>query len=94
MSRAEKVSVWRRLYGYTQKVGKKSYRSNGLLEDLGGVKMEKGIILIPAQHSAEVKDFLGKNRISYSLVEVWSDQLASKALVPYVGKKVIGNASR
>ena len=90
IGRAKKVSLWRRLYGYTQKVGKKSYKSSGLLENLGGARIDKGVVFVPASRSSEFKGFLGKNRISYSLIEVWSDQLKPEVLVPYVGKKVIG----
>ena len=89
-SRAQKVSLWRKLYGYEQKVGKKSYKSKGLLEQLGSVKVEKGVVLVPAARTSEFKDFLRKNRVTYSLVEVWSDQFASGEHVPHVGKKVIG----
>lgn len=78
IGRAKKVSLWRRLYGYVQKVGNKSYKSRGLLEQLGGTKIDKGVVLVPAAHAAELKAFLGKNKISYKLVEVWSDQLSSK----------------
>lgn len=89
MSRSSKVSLWRKLYGYTQKVGKKSYKSRGLLESLGGVRIEKGVIIIPAAHSSDLKGFLRKNKVSYSLVEMWSDQFRPDALVPYVGKKLL-----
>ena len=82
ISRAKKVSLWRKLYGYVQKVGTKSYKSKGLLEDLGGVKMEKGVVIIPAANSPGFKGFLGKNKVNYSLTEVWSDQFST-------GKKVI-----
>ncbi len=78
ISRAKKVSLWRKLYGYTQKVGKKSYKSIGLLENLGGVRIDKGVAVVPASRSSELKGFLGKNRISYGLVEMWSDQLSPK----------------
>ncbi len=90
ISRSKKVSLWRKLYGYTQKVGKKSYKSSGLLENLGGVKTDKGVVLVPASRSSELKGFLGRNRISYSLVEVWTDQFSHDKEMPYVGKKVIG----
>ncbi len=91
LDRAKKVSLWRKLYGYAQKVGKKSYKSKGLIEKLGGVKIDKGVILIPAVNSSRFKKFLGENSISYNLVEVWSDQLAvPEALQKHVGKKRIG----
>ncbi len=74
LSRAKKVSIWRRLYGYTQKVGSKSYNSTSLLEQLGGMKVDKGVVLVPAASSARIKEFLSNNRISYNMAEVWSDQ--------------------
>lgn len=76
LDRANKVSLWRKLYGYSQKVGKKSYKSKGLIEQLGGVKIDKGVVLIPAANSSKFKRFLGENNVSYNLIEVWSDQLA------------------
>ena len=76
ISRSRKVSLWRKLYGYAQKVGKKVYESKGLVEELDGRRIDKGVVLIPATHSAAIKDFLKNNSISYSLLEVWSDQLS------------------
>ena len=92
--RSQKVSLWRKIYGYGQKVGAKRYRSKGLIEQLGGIKVEKGVVLVPAARTSEFKDFLRKNRVTYSLVEVWSDQFAAGEHVPHVGKKVIGLSKR
>ena len=78
IGRSRKVGLWRKLYGYAQKVGTKSYETKGLLEQLGGIKVEKGVVLVPAARAAEVKSFLGKNKVSFRLIEVWSDQLSSK----------------
>lgn len=78
ISRPRKVGLWRKLYGYVQKVGKKSYKTEGLLEQIGGTKVDKGVVLVPAEGAAELKGFLGKNKISFRLVEFWSDQLSSK----------------
>ncbi len=75
LGRANKVSLWRKLYGYAQKVGKKSYKSEGLIEQLGGVKIDKGVALIPAANSSKFKKFLGENNVRYRLIEVWSDQM-------------------
>ncbi len=76
LGRANKISLWRRLYGHAQKVGKKIYKSNGLIEQLGGVKIDKSVVLIPSGNSSKFKKFLGDNNVSYSLIEVWSDQLS------------------
>jgi predicted nucleotidyltransferase len=75
MSRAKKVSFWRRLYGYTQKVGNKTYASTGLLELLHGKKVEKGVVLVPSARLAEFKDVLKKEKVKYDSLELWTDQL-------------------
>jgi predicted nucleotidyltransferase len=78
ISRSRKVGLWRKLYGYAQKVGKKSYKTEGLLRRLGGTKVDRGVVLVPTAGAAELKGFLGKNKISFRLVEFWSGQLSSK----------------
>ena len=78
ISRPRKVGLWRKLYGYVQKVGNKRYKTEGLLQQLSGTKLDKGVAIVPSGHASELKGFLGKNRISYKQVEVWSDQLSSK----------------
>lgn len=75
MPRAKKVSVWRKIYGYSQKVGRKNYERKGFIESLGGKKLEKGIVLIPANKSHEFKEFLNKKRVDFLVNEVWSDNL-------------------
>ncbi len=71
--RNESVKVWRKLYGYTQKVGKKIYRSKGLVEDYGGKKITKGIMLMPLGNSQQIIDFLKKEKIQYQVIEFLTD---------------------
>lgn len=71
--RHESVKIWRKLYGYTQKVGKKTYRSKGLVEEYGGRKITKGIILIPMGKSQHLIDFLKTKRVQYQLIEFLTD---------------------
>lgn len=75
ISRSKKVSLWRKLYGYNQKVKNKLYHSRGLIEQFKGKKLERGIIAILSQNAEEFKDFLNKNKINYKLHEIWSDSL-------------------
>ena len=82
IKRAQKVGLWRKIYGYEQKVGSKRYKSKGVLEQLGGVKIAKGVALIPSWRSHEFKDFLKYNRIRYSNVELWSDQFGAGRRAP------------
>ncbi len=67
------VSVWRKLYGYSQKVGKKSYVSAGLVESLGGKKLGKAIFIVPMEHKTKIIGFLKQKKVNYQINEVWSD---------------------
>lgn len=69
ISRAEKVRIWRNLYGYTQKVGKKIYISKGKVEK----KMGRGAFLVPIQDSQDIINYLRKHRIKYSLLDIWTE---------------------
>lgn len=70
---SQKVSIWRKLYGYKQKVGKKVYISKGLVGKIGGRKIEKGVVLIPSGRSKEFVQYLSKNKIVFKVHEVWSE---------------------
>jgi predicted nucleotidyltransferase len=73
--RAGKVRLWRELYGYAQKVGRKRYEKTGIVKSLGGQKIEKGAVLLPSEKSGELTGFLNKNRIKFRVNEIWSDNL-------------------
>jgi len=73
LRRPEKISLWRKLYGYKQKIGGKEYKKEGLLKEINGQKIQKSVLMIPSSKSKEFKDFLGKNKINYTANEVWID---------------------
>jgi predicted nucleotidyltransferase len=73
LSRAKKVGIWRKLYGYRQNVGKKEYTARGLVNESGGKKLEKSTILVPSENSRKLRDFCLKNRVSFQVNEIWSD---------------------
>lgn len=73
MKRSEKVSVWRRLYGYRQKIGGKVYETKGLASELGGKRLGKGIMIIPIRNIHQASSLFRKHRITYSVYEIWSD---------------------
>ncbi|MBI3034927.1 nucleotidyltransferase domain-containing protein [Candidatus Woesearchaeota archaeon] len=66
-----KVRIWRKLYGYKQKIGKKIYVSRGLLQELNCTKLSKGIFISPFQHRQKIIDFLDKGSISYEMLDVY-----------------------
>lgn len=72
--RSEAVKLWRKLYGYRQKVGKKMYLSPGLVEKYRGKKLAKGIFFLPLQHTEEVIRFLRSHKVRYRLLEVQTDK--------------------
>ena len=69
ISRANKIRVWRTLYGYKQKVGKKVYFSKGKIEK----KLGRGAFLVPIENSSEVINYLNKNKIKYSILDIWTE---------------------
>lgn len=69
ISRTTKIKVWRNLYGYKQKVGKKVYINKGKIEK----KIGRGAFLVPIQDSQEVISYLNGNKIKYSLFDVWME---------------------
>ena len=75
IKRIKKVSLWRSLYGYKQKTRKKRYIKMGLIENLNGKKLERGVIAIPSENEKRFRDFLNQNKIKYKIIEVWSDSL-------------------
>lgn len=73
--RNKKISVWRKLYGYKQKIGLKSYVLKGLLSELGGKKIDKGVIVVPSENKDKIIGFLKKYKIKHSINEIWSDTI-------------------
>lgn len=66
-SRAEKIKIWRKIYGYKQRVGKKIYASEGLIEK----KIGRGGFICSLENADKVKDYLKKSKIKCELMDVW-----------------------
>ncbi len=73
MDRKKKIKLWRKLYGYKQKVGGKTFVSKGLLEELSGKKIERSVIAVPAENKSSIIEFIRKNGITYKVIELWTD---------------------
>ena len=71
--RKGKIRIWRRLYGYNQKVNKKTYHSKGLIKENNGKKLALGLFLIPIEKSNNMISFLKKNQLNYEVKEVFTD---------------------
>lgn len=66
-----KMALLRRLYGYTTKKGRKEYQQEGLLQELGGVKMGANVLLVPQEGFAPLKKILVKLRVPYTVKDMW-----------------------
>ena len=73
IKRKTKIKIWRKLYGYKQKVNKKIYYSKGLIEENNGRKLTFGLFLIPIEKSENIIAFLKKNKLNYEIKEVFTD---------------------
>ncbi len=70
---AKQMAIWRKLYGYRQKIGNKVYTGKGLVDNLGGRKLGKAVILVPMENRKDIIDFLNKSKMNYTVNELWSD---------------------
>jgi len=67
LKRSEKIKIWRKIYGYKQKVGKKNYICKGLAEK----KFGRGVFLVSIENSQEIIDYLRKNKVKYGFFDIW-----------------------
>jgi len=70
-----KLRLWRMIYGYKQKIGKKHYYSEGLINKCGGKKISSGVFIIPLSKSQFILNMLKKEKISHSIIEFCSDMV-------------------
>ena len=67
------VAAIRKIYGYSTKKGEKTYKHGGLLDNVGGEKMNPGVIMVPADSYKKVSDFFMTGKISFRVREIWTE---------------------
>lgn len=67
-NRNKNISIWRELYGYTQKIGKKLYEKKGLVKEYTGEKLARGVFIIPLDHAQKIINYLKENKLNYKLI--------------------------
>lgn len=72
--RNKNISIWRKLYGYKQKVGSKIYHNQGLIREYDGKKLGKGVFLIPALHTQKIISYLNKQKFKYQIIMIWLEK--------------------
>lgn len=71
MKRKNQIKVWRKLYGYVQKIGRKEYVTKGMIEKNNGLKLAKGAFVVPKSRTVEIIFYLNKNRVDYKMNDVF-----------------------
>lgn len=75
MPRKDKVSLWRKLYGYKQKIGEKIYAFLGLLQKNNGKKLGLGSFIVPVENCQNIINFFKRKKIVYTINDIWSDTI-------------------
>ena len=72
--RAKNLSIWRQLYGYTQKVSTKTYSKEGMIQKYQGRKLANGVFIIPLEHAQKVRLFLAQHKFKMELIPFWQEK--------------------
>lgn len=64
-----RVAIHRKLFGF----GTGQARYSGLVENLGGIRIGKGVFAIPVEKIAKLKDYLKQKKVSVKVYDIWSD---------------------
>ena len=67
-NRNKNISIWRKLYGYTQKIRKKEYIKKGLIKEYEGKKLANGVFMIPSEHTQKIISFLKTNKFKHEII--------------------------
>lgn len=66
-NRSKKIKIWRKIYGYSQKIGNKIYVSSRMAEK----KLGRGAFLVSSENLQKTIDYLRKNKVKYSYFDLW-----------------------
>jgi predicted nucleotidyltransferase len=71
--RNEKLRIWRKIYGYKQKVKGREYMQKGLLDELSARRMGPAIFILPIQNANKMRQFLNENKVKHKVMELQTD---------------------
>lgn len=71
--RKDKIRIWRKLYGYKQKVNNKTYESISLIKELNGRKFGKATFIVPVEHTQKIIKYLKENKVNYFIYRIWCE---------------------
>ena len=65
----KRVAVYRKLFGFSNKNGKYV----GDVKKARGVRIGKGVIIVPIENMDKIKDYLKMKKINVKIYDIWSD---------------------
>ncbi len=65
----KRIAIFRKLFGF--RIGKKHYP--GIAEKIKAIKIGKGSLLVPAEHTNELKKYFQEKKVTLKLYDLWSD---------------------
>ena len=71
--RNKSISVWRELYGYTQKTEGKEYVQQGLIKKYDGKKISRGAFFIPIEHAQEMIKYLRSKKFGVQIIPFYTE---------------------
>ena len=71
ISQKDKMSLIRKLYGYSLKKQNKIYTQKGLLEELNGEKISPNAFIISVENLQKVKKELNEHKVKYLTRPIW-----------------------
>lgn len=69
-----KMRLLRLLFGYSARRGRKVYRQNGLIGEIGGVKLGPNSVLVPVEKSRDVRKAFLAHGVTPEIRELWMRQ--------------------
>ena len=70
----KKVLILRKLFGYSQRRNSKTYRTEGYLKEIGGMRIGRNCLLVMPEKSRNLQKFFTSFRITPEIREVWVNE--------------------
>jgi len=72
--RKKNISIWKNLYGYNQKIGKREYAKKGLIREYEGKKLARSTFIIPSEHTQKMISFLRESKFKCEIIQFWKEK--------------------
>jgi predicted nucleotidyltransferase len=73
-TRNKNISIWRKLYGYKQKINKKVYVHEGMISQFNGRKLGSGLFVVPNIHAPKIINLLKNSGLKYQIQQIWQEK--------------------